>query len=50
MLRYYGFEVAYYVFTLRCLAYENLRPVQDSGSISIPEIQIWLWLKIILLE
>ena len=28
MLRYEGLEVMYYVFTLRCLAYESLQSVQ----------------------
>jgi len=31
MLRYQGFEVNHYDFTLGCLAYENLRLVQDPG-------------------
>ena len=30
MLRYFEFEVKNYDFTQRCLAYESLRPAQDS--------------------
>ena len=32
MRRYRGFEVNHDDFTLRCLAYESLRLVQDSGN------------------
>ena len=32
MLRYQGFEVKDYDFTLGRLAYESLRPVQDPGK------------------
>ena len=32
MLRYWGFEVKNYDFSLRCLAYESLRPVQDTRT------------------
>ena len=32
MLRYSGRSIVHYRFTLKCLAYGNLRIVQDSGS------------------
>jgi hypothetical protein len=38
MRRYLGFDVNHYDFTLRCLAYESLRLVQESGNSQIIQV------------